>query len=244
MTAEPSASIWEVTRLILESPDLSPSEIAQEHGYTAAEIAELMPIFLDTARTDWSVAADNATDWAHGADAGPGRRAVPARPGGQRLHRGGRLRRPGRRHRRHRHRGHRHRTPMTAATGRADLGELSTKPTRRARRPGRLRTNSTGSPQRRRRRPGRPGARRLGRARRRCGPAPRPSSTPPDLRSRPCRSTATADADPDDGFELGEDDPFERRPLRRRVVRRPTGFDYPDERADVETDDVGDPFAG
>ena len=64
MTAEPSASIWEVTRLILDSPDRSPSEIAHEHGYTAAEIAELMPIFLDTARTDWSVAADTATDWA------------------------------------------------------------------------------------------------------------------------------------------------------------------------------------
>lgn len=64
MTAEPSASIWEVTRLILDSPDRSPSEIAHEHGYTAAEIAELMPIFLDTARTDWSVAADTASDWA------------------------------------------------------------------------------------------------------------------------------------------------------------------------------------
>jgi len=63
VTAEPSASIWEVTRLILDSPDRSPSEIAHEHGYTAAEIAELMPIFLDTARTDWSVAADIATDW-------------------------------------------------------------------------------------------------------------------------------------------------------------------------------------
>jgi len=64
VTAEPSASIWEVTRLILDSPDRSPSEIAHEHGYTAAEIAELMPIFLDTARTDWSVAADTAADWA------------------------------------------------------------------------------------------------------------------------------------------------------------------------------------
>jgi hypothetical protein len=64
VTADPSASIWEVTRLILDSPDRSPSEIAQEHGYTAAEIAELMPIFLDTARTDWSVAADTASDWA------------------------------------------------------------------------------------------------------------------------------------------------------------------------------------
>ena len=64
MTAEPSASIWEVTRLILESPELSPSDIAQEHGYTAAEVAELMPIFLDTARTDWSRLADDANGWA------------------------------------------------------------------------------------------------------------------------------------------------------------------------------------
>ena len=80
MTAEPSASIWEVTRLILDSPDRSPSEIAHEHGYTAAEIAELMPIFLDTARTDWSVAADTATRL--GDAGGAGRRVVPARPGG------------------------------------------------------------------------------------------------------------------------------------------------------------------
>ena len=72
MSAEPSASIWEVTRLILESPERSPSEIAQEHGYSAAEVAELMPIFLDTARTDWSRLADDANGWATpaGLDAG------------------------------------------------------------------------------------------------------------------------------------------------------------------------------
>jgi hypothetical protein len=64
VTAEPSASVWEVTRLILSSPDGSPSAIAQEHGYSAAEIAELMPIFLDTARTDWSTAADVGGGWA------------------------------------------------------------------------------------------------------------------------------------------------------------------------------------
>ncbi len=64
MTTEPSASAWEVTRLILGSPDGSPSAIAQEHGYSAAEIAELMPIFLDTARTDWSTAADVGGGWA------------------------------------------------------------------------------------------------------------------------------------------------------------------------------------
>jgi hypothetical protein len=64
VTAEPSASIWEVTRLILESPELSPSDIAQEHGYSAAEVAELMPIFLDTARTDWSRLGDDANGWA------------------------------------------------------------------------------------------------------------------------------------------------------------------------------------
>ena len=64
MTAEPSASIWEVTRLILESPELSPSDIAQEHGYSAAEVAELMPIFLDTARTDWSRLGDDPNGWA------------------------------------------------------------------------------------------------------------------------------------------------------------------------------------
>ena len=57
MTAEPSASIWEVTRLILENPDRSPTDIAHEHGYSPAEIAEHLPIFLDTARTDWAAHA-------------------------------------------------------------------------------------------------------------------------------------------------------------------------------------------
>jgi hypothetical protein len=72
VTAEPSASIWEVTRLILYSPDRSPSEIAQEYGYSAAEVAELMPIFLDTARTDWSRLADDANGWAPAAGSDPG----------------------------------------------------------------------------------------------------------------------------------------------------------------------------
>lgn len=58
MTAEPSASIWEVTRLILDSPGASPSEIAQAHGFSAAEVADLLPIVLDNARADWSQHGD------------------------------------------------------------------------------------------------------------------------------------------------------------------------------------------
>ena len=56
MSAEPSASIWEVTRLILDNPGTSPSVIAHEHGFSAAEVAELLPIFLENLRTDFSSA--------------------------------------------------------------------------------------------------------------------------------------------------------------------------------------------
>jgi hypothetical protein len=71
VTAEPSASIWEVTRLILENPERSPTDIAHEHGYSPAEIAEHLPIFLDTARTDWAAHVDVGGDRAVpiGADA-------------------------------------------------------------------------------------------------------------------------------------------------------------------------------
>jgi hypothetical protein len=54
VSAEPSASIWEVTRLILDSPGTSPSAIAHAHGFSAVEVAELLPIFLDNLRTDFS----------------------------------------------------------------------------------------------------------------------------------------------------------------------------------------------
>jgi hypothetical protein len=54
VSADPSASIWEVTRLILDSPGTSPSAIAHAHGFTAVEVAELLPIFLDNLRTDFS----------------------------------------------------------------------------------------------------------------------------------------------------------------------------------------------
>jgi hypothetical protein len=56
VSAEPSASIWEVTRLILDNPGTSPSVIAHEHGFSAAEVAELLPIFLENLRTDFSSA--------------------------------------------------------------------------------------------------------------------------------------------------------------------------------------------
>lgn len=40
--------------MILENPGTSPSVIAHAHGFSAAEIAELLPIFLDNLRTDFS----------------------------------------------------------------------------------------------------------------------------------------------------------------------------------------------
>jgi hypothetical protein len=52
--AEPTASIWEVTRLIMDSPGASPSDIARAHGFSVTEVAELLPIFLDNVRMDYS----------------------------------------------------------------------------------------------------------------------------------------------------------------------------------------------
>jgi hypothetical protein len=60
VSADPSASIWEVTRMILDSPGTSPSVIAHAHGFSAVEVAELFPIFLDNLRTDFS-SADGPT---------------------------------------------------------------------------------------------------------------------------------------------------------------------------------------
>jgi hypothetical protein len=42
--------------MILENPGTSPSAIAHAHGFSAAEVAELLPIFLDNLRTDFSSA--------------------------------------------------------------------------------------------------------------------------------------------------------------------------------------------
>lgn len=62
VSADSSASIWEVTRLILDSPGTSPSAIAHAHGFSAAEVAELLPIFLDNLRTDFSHADGDAPE--------------------------------------------------------------------------------------------------------------------------------------------------------------------------------------
>lgn len=58
--ADPTASIWEVTRLILAAPESSPTAIADAHGFSPTEIAELLPIFLDNLRMDYSQAAGGA----------------------------------------------------------------------------------------------------------------------------------------------------------------------------------------
>src|SRR5919112_2106039 len=42
--------------MILDSPGTSPSVIAHAHGFSAAEVAELLPIFLDNLRTDFASA--------------------------------------------------------------------------------------------------------------------------------------------------------------------------------------------
>jgi hypothetical protein len=46
--------------MILESPGTSPSVIAHAHGFSAAEVAELLPIFLDNLRADFSSADGSA----------------------------------------------------------------------------------------------------------------------------------------------------------------------------------------
>jgi hypothetical protein len=56
VSADPSASIWEVTRLILESPGVSPSAIAHAHGFSAVEVVGLLPIFLENVRSTFSPA--------------------------------------------------------------------------------------------------------------------------------------------------------------------------------------------
>jgi len=42
--------------MILDSPGTSPSVIAHAHGFSAVEVAELLPIFMENLRTDFSSA--------------------------------------------------------------------------------------------------------------------------------------------------------------------------------------------
>ena len=46
--------------MILENPGTHPSVIAHAHGFSAVEVAELLPIFLDNLRTDFSSADGSA----------------------------------------------------------------------------------------------------------------------------------------------------------------------------------------
>jgi hypothetical protein len=62
VSADPSASIWEVTRLILDSPGASPSAIAHAHGFSAVEVVELLPIFLENVRSSFSQADGSAAE--------------------------------------------------------------------------------------------------------------------------------------------------------------------------------------
>jgi hypothetical protein len=47
-----AASMWEVTRLILGEPG-DAAGIAQAHGFTPAEVADLLPLFADNVTTSW-----------------------------------------------------------------------------------------------------------------------------------------------------------------------------------------------
>lgn len=51
-----AASMWEVTGLILGAPGDADAarEIAQAHGVSPAEVADLLPLYLDNATLDWS----------------------------------------------------------------------------------------------------------------------------------------------------------------------------------------------
>jgi hypothetical protein len=62
VSTEPSASIWEVTRLILNSPGTSPSAIAHAHGFSPVEVAELLPIVLENLTADFSTADGAGSD--------------------------------------------------------------------------------------------------------------------------------------------------------------------------------------
>ena len=253
MSAEPSASIWEVTRLILESPERSPSEIAQEHGYSAAEVAELMPIFLDTARTDWSRLADDANGWATpaGLDAGSQDAELYLRDlaGSRSIEVAGfdtasdapdlDLEDVA--------------APDTAAMGEPlppDLGELldDLAGGELIDQDGRDSLDGSdlddpedvdgGRP--------RPGASRRThrRSARGGGPAhPDPADLVP---SQTAAEITPALATPDDGLELGDDDPFDGNSSDDFAADDLTADDLPDEPrpADVEADDAGDPFIG
>lgn len=48
-----AASMWEVTRLILGEPG-DAAGIAQAHGFTPAEVADLLPLFADNVTTSWA----------------------------------------------------------------------------------------------------------------------------------------------------------------------------------------------
>jgi hypothetical protein len=251
VTAEPSASIWEVARLILESPELSPSDIAQEHGYSAAEVAELMPIFLDTARADWSRLADDANGWAAtGLDSG-GQDAelYLSHLAGSGSIEVATFETP---------------APVTDDTGTEDtatqdmpavegddlppdLGELLDEldddvPDDRDDQDELDRVDASTDVD---------GL---------DGPEPTDFVAPadaatvptpePDATGSPVETPAESTAEPDLGhdldlhdLDLGDDDPFDGDPYADASSDH-AGFDTADERADVETDDVGDPFAG
>jgi hypothetical protein len=239
VTAESSASIWEVTRLILDSPDRSPSEIAQEHGYTAEDIAELMPIFLDTARTDWSRVADTATDWATPTDpdaelylrdlAGSGSIEVAdfdtaSDAGVPAVDVDGDVAadvNPG---------AEQGWTPSADDALPPDLGELLDGPGPEAH--AGATSGATG--------PELDGA----------GdevPAVDGGASGPDDSvdaAGPVGEVAGLPA-PDDGFELGEDDPFETGPYADEPLGHPTGPDLPEEPSDAGFDDAaGGPHSG
>ncbi|MGD9530260.1 hypothetical protein [Pseudonocardia sp.] len=63
-----AASMWEVTRLVLGAPG-DAAGIAQAHGFTIAQVTDLLPLFLDNVTTGYGEAAELPPGLPDGPDA-------------------------------------------------------------------------------------------------------------------------------------------------------------------------------
>ncbi len=59
---EPTASIWEIALLIVTDAHADPSEIAQAHGFSIAEVAEMLPLLGDNLRVEFARAGSSGAD--------------------------------------------------------------------------------------------------------------------------------------------------------------------------------------
>ena len=63
-----AASMWEVTRLVLGTPD-DAAGIAQAHGFTIEQVTDLLPLFLDNVTTGYDEGAELPPGHPDGTDA-------------------------------------------------------------------------------------------------------------------------------------------------------------------------------